>query len=221
MTDTWATAPARRAYLSGTRKGGISRLDEWRGWSMTSAAHAPLYSSEAYSATCATMLLRIAPVAASGPPKARGIQSTSEQVRQILEFFGFSKSELAKIMAVSRPALYAWLDGESEPARENADRLGALAAMALDFDAKSSRPLFHGYIDRPIPGYSKSLLEMLAEPGSEPGLMRTMIEHILSMTRDREKRIADSRNLTDPPLPNHKTQDRNLEDNLSAIGVEG
>jgi hypothetical protein len=66
-----------------------------------------------------------------------------------------------------------------------------------------------------------SLLEMLAEPGSEPGLMRTMVEHILSMTRDREKRIADSRDLSGPPLPSHKTKDRNLEDNLSAIGAEG
>lgn len=221
MTDTWATAPTRRVYVPGTRKDGIIRQDERRGWSMTSAAHAPSYLSEAYSATCATILLRIAPVAPSGPPKARAIQSTSEQVRQILDFFGFSKSELAKIMAVSRPALYAWLDGESEPARENSDRLGALAVMALDFDGNSARPLFHGYIDRPIPGYSMSLLEMLAEPGSEPGLMRTMVEHILSMTRDREKRIADSRDLSGPPLPSHKTQDRNLEDNLSAIGAEG
>ncbi|MGO8695714.1 MAG: hypothetical protein ACLQMF_18790 [Rectinemataceae bacterium] len=127
----------------------------------------------------------------------------------------------AKIMAVSRPALYAWLDGESEPARENADRLSALAAIARDFDATPTGPLFHGFVDRPVPGYSRSLLDILQDSPIDPVQLRPIVDRINRMTRDRERRIEDIRDASVLPPPSSTTQDRNLENNLSAIGPEG
>ncbi|MGO8695721.1 MAG: hypothetical protein ACLQMF_18825 [Rectinemataceae bacterium] len=40
------------------------------------------------------------------------------------------------------------------------------------------------------------------------------------MTRDRERRIEGGREAPVPP-PRRETQERNLEDNLNAIGAEG
>jgi len=188
-------------------------------WATTTYSFVAAFPPDAYSATCSNPRFQVAQQRSIKPNGA--LQSTAEQVRLILGFFGFSKSELAKIMAVSRPALYAWLDGESEPARENADRLSALAAIARDFDATPSRPLFHGYIDRPVPGSSRSLLDILQDSPIDPGLLRPIVDRISRMTRDRQRRIENGRTASVPFPPSRETQERNLEDNLSAIGPEG
>ncbi len=215
MSDTWATASARPPY--GSKPG---RTDGGKGkWATTAYSLVAAFPPDAYSATCSNPRFQVAQHRSIKPIGA--LQSTAEQVRLILGFFGFSKSELAKIMTVSRPALYAWLDGESEPARENADRLSALAAIARDFDATLARPLFHAYIDRPVPGYSRSLLDILQDSPIDLGLLRPIVDQISRMTRDRERRIEGGRTVSVPSAPSRETQERNIEDNLSAIGPEG
>ena len=216
MRDAFATSPVIWTRVLSPQLAGLDRY--MRGPTMTSYANEAAFLSDSHAATCATVFIHIAQAPAT---HAAVGQSSSEDTRLILDFYGFSKSELAKIMGVSRPALYAWLDASSEPSRENAGRLGILAGMARELDPKATRPLFHGYIDRPIPGYSRSLLDMLMEAPSDLAPVRKLIAGILGMTRDRERRISAARSIADISRPSQETQERNLEDNLSAIGTEG
>jgi hypothetical protein len=221
LRDAWATAPrCRFGELSLRKENGIQH-EGMGGWSRTTYSLVVVFPPDPYSATSSKPRFRAAAYRSIKPIGAGTLQSTSEQVRLILGFFGFSKSELAKIMAVSRPALYAWLDGTSEPARDNAERLDILAAMARELDAKPLRPLFHGFIDRPVHGYSRSLLDILQDSRINSDLLRSMIDKIYSMTNDRERRMRGSGNASILPPPSPEAQDRNLEDNLSAIGAEG
>lgn len=135
-----------------------------------------------------------------------------EQVRLILSFYGFSKTELARIIGISRPALYAWLDGTSEPAGENHDKLLQLAQFAHDSNPNPAISLFHGYIDRAIPGYEKSLLEYLSGPLDDKVFISALVQKIYRMTGERRDRLATI------PKAKYPSELSTLDDNLAYLG---
>jgi len=158
---------------------------------------------ETYSTTSFIVIVRNDPIHITMSP--------TEQVRLILSFYGFSKTELAQIIGISRPALYAWIDGTSEPERENHDKLSALAQLAHDMRADPSFTLFHGYINRPIPGYDKSLLEYLSGTLDDMDFLSALVKNISRMTVERKERLDTM------PKARYSVDTSTLDDNLSSL----
>jgi transcriptional regulator with XRE-family HTH domain len=131
---------------------------------------------------------------------------------------GLSKSDVARILGVSRPALYAWINGESEPQGENATRLQVLGRLATEVSRETRRPLFHGYVNQALPGESASVLDLLlGEAWDEPRLRHLFLE-ARRLTTARDARIARAK---PTHMPAAAAQEDVLHDNLMALGVEG
>ncbi len=146
--------------------------------------------------------------------------SVPSLVRMILGSFGLSKSDLAKILGITRPALYAWLDGKSEPNVENIKRLKAMYDIIKEWPDTRKQPLFHAYIERPVAGNTQSLIEMLSASSIEVEKVRTIICVIQSMTSERDARIGKNRTKAASAKPFEGEQEQLLEDNLMAIETE-
>lgn len=134
-----------------------------------------------------------------------------EQVRFVLSFYGFTKTELASIIGISRPALYAWMDGTSEPTGENYDKLAQLSQLAHEIDPKPVNPLFHGFINRVIPGYSKSLLEYLLSKSENINSLQGLVREIYRLTEERLERLNTL------PKARFATNSEILDDNLISL----
>lgn len=134
-----------------------------------------------------------------------------EQVHLVLKFFGFTKTELAMIIGISRPALYAWIDGTSEPSGENHEKLMKLAQMAHDINACPGNSLFHGYIDRPLPGYEKSLLDYLSGNPDKTKTVTSLVQKIYELTQKRRERLDAI------PKATYVSESGSLEDNLELL----
>lgn len=146
------------------------------------------------------------------------IQATSipAQLAAIQQFFGLTKSDLARILHITRPALYAWFDETSEPNAENARRIQSLYALVDTAEAMNRRPLFHAYIERPVASLSRSLLDALSENHINPEEIRTMTTVIRKMTEARDARIRKSRRL-EAGIFSETEQGQILDANLLAI----
>jgi len=146
--------------------------------------------------------------------------SVPSQVRMILDSFGLSKSDLAKILGITRPALYAWLDGKSEPNIVNIKRLHAIYDIIKSWPDAQKQPLFHAYIERPIGGNSHSLIELLSAPSIDAEEVRSIIRTIQLMTAERAVRIGKNQAKIEPATDSKGEQGQILEDNLMAIIAE-
>ena len=147
--------------------------------------------------------------------------SVPSQVRMILDWFGLSKSDLSKILGITRPALYAWLDEQSEPNVENIRRLHAIYEIIREWPEAEQQPLFHAYIERPVAGFSHSLIETLSSTNIDVEEVRAMIRVIRGMTADRNTRIGKNRPRVEIAAYYKHEQRQILEDNLLAIETEG
>ena len=157
--------------------------------------------------------------------KARAVvyeePSVPSQVRMMLDWFGLSKSDLSKILGITRPALYAWLDEQSEPNAENIRRLHAIHEVLRDWPEAEKQPLFHAYIERPVAGFPQSLIEALSSTNIDVEEVRTMVRTIRSMTAERDARIGKNRPRVEIMVSSKDEQRQILEDNLLAIETEG
>ncbi len=158
---------------------------------------------DTYSTTSYIIIVRNEPVYFTLSPP--------EQVRLILAFYGFTKTQLAQIIGISRPALYAWLDGTSEPESANHDKLAALAQLAHDVGAEQSITLFHGYVTRPIPGYEKSLIDYMTGALADGDFLARLIKKIVAMTVERRDRLQAI------PKPMFPVDESTLDENLTSL----
>lgn len=142
--------------------------------------------------------------------------SIPEQLAALQKYFGLSKSDLAKVLHITRPALYAWFAGESEPSAENAQRIKMLYSLVDTAAAKNGRPLFHAYIERPVACYTRSLLEALSENYINPEEICAMTAVIRKMTEERADRISKNRQL-ETGVFSEIEQQQILDANLLAI----
>lgn len=147
--------------------------------------------------------------------------SVPSQVRMMLDCFGLSKSDLSKILGITRPALYAWLDEQSEPNVENIRRLHSIYEVIREWPEAEQQPLFHAYIERPVAAFSHSLIEVLSAPDIDTEEVRAMVRVIRSMTAERDARIGKNRPKVEIAAYSKSEQRQILEDNLLAMETEG
>ena len=86
----------------------------------------------------------------------------ARQVRELQAALSVNKSELARILRVSRPTVYDWLDG-GEPKADNVSRIGALLRLVSGARVSAGSPLVPRFVRAALESGDRSLLELLGE----------------------------------------------------------
>jgi len=143
----------------------------------------------------------------------------SDQLRDILGYYGLSKSDLARILGVSRPAVYAWLDGQSEPSTDNLLVIQKLYSIVEPPEQGTWTSVFHGYIERPITPFKKSLIDMLSDPKIDSNEVRDVVKALRQMSQKRSEKFSESEAKA-RVVHTKESQNRILDENLLGISSE-
>ena len=88
--------------------------------------------------------------------------SVVEQLQELQAALSLNKSQLARVLRVSRPALYEWFHGK-EPNPANADRLDILLRCLVRARASGTSPLNARFVRQSADLDGLALLELLSE----------------------------------------------------------
>ncbi len=94
-------------------------------------------------------------------PGQRALLSVRDRLVAIRHYFGLSISDLARILRVGRPTVYAWMRERSLPSSGHVDRIERLATLAEAWRLASRHPIGSQLRSRGKGG--KSLLEYLSD----------------------------------------------------------
>ena len=123
--------------------------------------------------------------------------SVVEQMQELQAALSLNKSQLARILRVSRPALYEWFRGK-EPNPANTERLHTLLRCLVRARASGTSPLNARFVRQPAELDGPTLLELLSEERIDEDLVVNAIEEAQALgdaaTRRRsarEERLRD------------------------------
>jgi len=140
----------------------------------------------------------------------------SEHASLVSTALGLGKSDIARILGISRPTLYSWIKGTSEP-RENdhPERLRLLGELTRDICQVTTRPLYHRYIEAPLPNQINSIFTLLQAEQWDLPQIRSLLTEARRLTLERDQRLGH-----DIPVNVSKAkQETNLLDNSIALNL--
>ena len=146
----------RRLAYSGS--GGIIALD---------SDYDP-FSIHVGSSPCVVAFRPVEPAPESGAPHdSLGFRdvlqlSVVEQMQEVQAALSLNKSQLARVLRVSRPALYEWFRGK-EPNPANTDRLHSVLRCMVRARASGTSPLNARFVRQPAGLDEPALLDLLSE----------------------------------------------------------
>jgi len=140
--------------------------------------------------------------------------SVEEKINVILSFYNLGKSHLSKIIGVSRPTLYAWIGGESDPDEKNLDKLNQLYTIAKEIGGSLEHSIYHGFIDRPIFGYEESLLDTLSKNSKLGPDVKEQIITAYKMSMLREQNMKGGKRVFSQINHSDVEKELNLEGNV-------
>jgi len=129
---------------------------------------------------------------------------------------GLGKSQIARILGVSRMTLYDWIKGEIEPQGRNAVRLASLGRLTTEISRDTERPLYHRFVETPLEGEPSSILELLLQDEWDEQQLLALLQRARDLTAERDRRIGASARAPQPP---RTQQEAILTDNLTALGA--
>lgn len=103
------------------------------------------------------------------------IVTASHQVRELQTALSVNKSELARILRVSGPTVYDWLD-DGRPNADNVSRIQALLRLLRESRVTSANALFPRFVRSPLEPGGRPLLDVLAEETIDEAAARSAIE---------------------------------------------
>ena len=139
----------------------------------------------------------------------------AEKIQKVLSFYNLGKSHLCKIAGISRPALYAWIDGSSEPDTENFAKVEQLYSIERELDVTGKATIHHGFVDKALPGEEKSLYQLFVENSKlDIDSIKNLVRVALNKSISRAENI-ESRRVSEFKI-SHSDADKelNLERNL-------
>ena len=99
------------------------------------------------------------------------------QVRELQAALSVNKSELARILRVSRPTVYDWLDA-GEPNAENRSRIRTLLRLLSESLVSANNPLFPRFVRSALEPEERSLLELLGEETIDEVRVKSVIRRV-------------------------------------------
>ena len=126
------------------------------------------------------------------PPPAPKVshRPTAEQLQIIGQVLSLSKSELARVMRITRPPLYDWIKGKSVPKDENVRRLNSIAMLVDEVLTPDERPLFSTFVSEPIEPGASSILEYLQQENLDQAALGALLGKARALTTQRDLRLA-------------------------------
>ena len=88
----------------------------------------------------------------------------ADQVRELQTALSLNKSELARILRVSRPTIYDWL-ADGQPNADNVSRIRTLLRLLRESRVSPANPLFPRFVRSPLEPGGRPLLDALGERG--------------------------------------------------------
>jgi len=130
---------------------------------------------------------------------------------------GLGKSQVARILGVSRVTLYDWLSGKREPKEgDNPERLRALGGLAAEVCTATQRPIYHRFVEHPLPGQAASILDLLMQPEWDLPRIRNLLHEARRLTTERDQHIAAN----SPPAKMSDSKRHGIFiDNMIAFGL--
>lgn len=125
----------------------------------------------------------------------------ARQVQELQAALSVNKSELARVLRVTRPTVYDWLDG-GEPNADNVARIGQLLRLVFQARVSSRNPLLPRFVRSPLDPGGQALLDLLDE--------ETIAESAIGDVIRRAKGLGDAMD----------TRRRQREARLRAAGFE-
>jgi len=139
----------------------------------------------------------------------------AEKIQRVLSFYNLGKSHLCKITGISRPALYAWINGTSEPDVENFAKINQLYAIAKELDITGNHSIYHGFIDKPLPGEEKSLYQLFVNNKQlDTSVVKNLVQNALNKSIFRSENIVIRRSSEFQIYHSDADKKLNLEGNL-------
>ena len=118
----------------------------------------------------------------------------ARQVRELQAALSVNKSELARILRVSRPTVYDWLEG-GEPNADNRLRIGTLVGLVAGSRVSADNPLFPRFVRFALEPGGRSLLELLGEDVIDEVTAKDLIRRakVLGDAVDGEREVREAR----------------------------
>ena len=107
----------------------------------------------------------------------------ARQVRELQAALSVNKSELARILRVTRPTVYDWLDG-GEPNADNVARIRTLVRLFSEARVSANNPLLPRFVRSPLEPGDQALVDLLCE--------ETITEAIVKKLIHRAKALGDA-----------------------------
>ena len=101
-------------------------------------------------------------------------QPIARQVRELQAALSINKSELARILRVSRPTVYDWLD-DGELNADNRARIGTLARLVAESGVSANNPLFPRFMRSALEPGNQVLLDILSEGTIDEATAKNLI----------------------------------------------
>ena len=98
----------------------------------------------------------------------------ARQVRELQAALSINKSELARILRVSRPTVYDWLD-DGEPNADNRGRIRTLTWLLAESRVSANNPLFPRFMRSALEPGNQVLLDILGEGTIDEATAKNLI----------------------------------------------
>jgi DNA-binding transcriptional regulator YiaG len=138
-------------------------------------------------------------------------RSTAEHIANIRDVLAINMSDLAAVFAVTRPTVYAWLEGRQEPKPEAVKRIQQLSSAADVFGQANIKRL-DKLLQRPILD-GRSLLDML-KANEDPMVVLPLVKEI-------SEKEAKTRRESKGSSKNRRSLDDVLGESSVAIDLQG
>jgi DNA-binding transcriptional regulator YiaG len=166
---------------------GAQWLSELLPWEQTRLLHsqadwlnAPIRQVFVSTGSHYMVVFTVAEANSDAAVQARELVSPSieEQIATIRSTLSLQVSELAKVLAVERPTVYAWMNGRNVPHKSNRERLHKMFRLATHWNRMMPKPV--GKALHEIDSDGMSLFSLLCQQPMPSGALR---ERLRSMAR--------------------------------------
>ena len=118
----------------------------------------------------------------------------ARQVRELQAALSINKSELSRILGVSRPTVYDWLD-DVEPNADNRARIRTLTRLLAESGVSANNPLFPRFVRSALEPGNQVLLDVLSEETIDEATAKNLIRKAKAVgdAIDAEREARESR----------------------------
>jgi DNA-binding transcriptional regulator YiaG len=117
------------------------------------------------------------------------LTGVGKELALVRHYFSLTTTDLSRVLLVERPTVYAWLDGKSEPKRENRARIRKLFNIASKWREKSSLSIGK-FLYEPIDG-ELSLIDFLLRDTLETEAINRILARVLEALNIRARAKLD------------------------------